>query len=86
MFPVERDGFFAVSSWRRMVFEIYTYPFGYFWRSKIDEIFNNVILHLVLRMILLIWFSSKVHNLLRKCLGSTASPLCKIKYFLPANV
>ena len=37
---------------------------------------NNVILHLVLCMILLIWFSSKVRNLLRKCLRSTASPLC----------
>ena len=30
MFSVEKDGFFAVSSWRRMVFEIYAYPFGYF--------------------------------------------------------
>ena len=30
VFPVERDGFFAVSSWGRMVFEIYVYPFGYF--------------------------------------------------------
>ena len=38
MLPVERDGFFAVYSWGRMVFEIYAYPFGYFWRSKIDEI------------------------------------------------
>ena len=28
-------------------------------------------------MILLIWFASKVRNLLRKCLRSTASPLCK---------
>ena len=32
----------------------------------------KVLLPLVLRMILLIWFSSKV----RKCLRSTASPLC----------
>ena len=35
-------GFFAVSSWERMVFEIYAYPFrihfGNFWRCKIDEI------------------------------------------------
>ena len=30
MFPVEKDGFFAVSSWGRMVFEIYAYPFGDF--------------------------------------------------------
>ena len=30
MFPVEKDEFFAVSSWGRMVFEIYAYPFGYF--------------------------------------------------------
>ena len=30
MFSVEKDGFFDVSSWRRMVFEIYAYPFGYF--------------------------------------------------------
>ena len=29
-FSVAKDGFFAVSSWRRMVFEIYAYPFGYF--------------------------------------------------------
>ena len=46
MFPVEKDEFFAVSSWGRMVFEIYAYPFGYFWRCKIDEILT-VILHLV---------------------------------------
>ena len=51
-------------------------PSGIFWRCKIDEILT-VILHLVLRMILLIWFSSKVRNLLRKCLRSTASPLCR---------
>ena len=38
MFSVEEDGFFAFSSWGRMVFEIYAYPFGYFWRCKIDEI------------------------------------------------
>ena len=49
-------------------------PLGIFWRCKIDEILT-VILHLVLRMILIIWFSSKVRNLLRKCLRSTASPL-----------
>ena len=30
MFPVEKDGFFAVSSWGRMVFEIYAYLFQYF--------------------------------------------------------
>ena len=30
--------FFAVSSWARMVFETYAYPFGYFRRCKIDEI------------------------------------------------
>ena len=51
-------------------------PSGIFWRCKIDEILT-VILHLVLRMILLIWFSSKVRNLLRNCLRSTASPLCQ---------
>ena len=76
MFPVEKDGFFAVSSWGRMVFEIYAYPFGYFLALQNWWNFNNVILHLVLRMILLIWFSSKVRNLLRKCLRSTASPMC----------
>ena len=26
----EKNGFFAVSSWERMVFEAYAYPFGYF--------------------------------------------------------
>ena len=30
MFSVERDGLFVVSSWGRMVFEIYAYPSGYF--------------------------------------------------------
>ena len=29
-FSVEKDGFFAVSSWGIMVFESYAYPFGYF--------------------------------------------------------
>ena len=61
MFPVEKDSG-CVS-------------LGIFWRCKIDEILT-IILDLVLRMILLIWFSSKVRNLLRKCLRSTASPLC----------
>ena len=37
-FTVEKDGFSVVSSWRRIVFEIYGYPFGIFWRCKIDEI------------------------------------------------
>ena len=37
-FSVEEDGFFAVFSWGRMVFETYAHPFGYFWRCKIDEI------------------------------------------------
>ena len=54
---------FAVFSWGRMVFQTYAYPFGYF---------LNVLLPLVLLMILLILFSWKV----RKCLRSTASPLC----------
>ena len=36
-FTVEKDGFSVVSSWRIIVFEIYGYPFGIFWR-KIDEI------------------------------------------------
>ena len=57
---------FAVFSWGRIVFETYAYPFGYFWRWNF-----NVLLPLVLRMILLIWFSK-----VRKCLRSTASPLC----------
>ena len=29
-FQVEKDEFFAVFSWGRMVFETYAYPFGYF--------------------------------------------------------
>ena len=29
-FSVEEDGFFAVFSWGRMVFETYAHPFGYF--------------------------------------------------------
>ena len=76
LFPVEKDGFFLLfpvgEEWFSRFMRI---PSGIFWRCKIDEILT-VILHLVLRMILLIWFSSKVRNLLRKCLRSTASPLC----------
>ena len=63
------------------VFEIYAYPFGYFLALENWWNFNNVLLHLVLRMILLIWFSSKVRNFLRKYLRSTASPLCCEKWF-----
>ena len=37
-FTVEKDEVSVVSSWRRIVFEIYGYPFGIFWRCKIDEI------------------------------------------------
>ena len=37
-FSVEKEWVFAVFSWGRMVFEAYAYPFGYFWRCKIDEI------------------------------------------------
>ena len=33
-----KNEFFAVFSWGRMVFEAYAYPFGFFWRCKIDEI------------------------------------------------
>ena len=29
-YSVENDGFFAVSSWGGMVFEIYAYPRGFF--------------------------------------------------------
>ena len=29
-FPLRKNGFFAVFSWGRMVFEAYAYPFGYF--------------------------------------------------------
>ena len=38
-------------------------------------------------MILLIWVSSKVRNILRKCLRSTASPLCQklLLKFLGSN-
>ena len=71
-FTVEKDGFSVGSSWRRIVFEIYGYPFGFFWRCKIDEILTIMSFYPWLRMILLIWVSSKV----RKCLRSTASPLC----------
>ena len=70
-FPVQKDGFFAVSSWGRMVFETYAYPSGYF--LALWNRWNfNVLSRLVLHMILLLWFSSKV----RKCLRSPASPLC----------
>ena len=43
-------------------------------KSVWDEICHSLLLPLVLLMILLIWFCSKV----RKCLRSTASPLCQI--------
>ena len=29
-FPLRKNGFFAVFSWERMVFEAYAFPFGYF--------------------------------------------------------
>ena len=32
----------SISSRGRMVFEIYAYPFGYFWRFKIDEILMSL--------------------------------------------
>ena len=41
-FSVKKDGFFAVSCWGRMVLQIYAYPFGYFWRCKIDEILTII--------------------------------------------
>ena len=47
------------------------FPAGEEWFSRF------VLLPLVLRMILLIWFSSKVRTFLRACLRSTASPLCQ---------
>ena len=64
LFPVEEE-------WFSRYMRIHS---GIFWRCKIDEILT-VILHLVLRAIF-IWFYSKVRNFLRKCLRSTASPLC----------
>ena len=62
--------FFAVFSWGRMVLETYAYPFGYFWRFKIDEILCPFTLGSSYDIAYLV--SSKV----RKCLRSTASPLC----------
>ena len=51
-------------------------PSGIFWRCKFDEILTiNFFLRLVLRMMFLILFYSKVRNFLRKCLLSTASPV-----------
>ena len=38
LFFFKKKLFFAVSSWARMVFETYAYPFGYFRRCKTDEI------------------------------------------------
>ena len=38
LFFFKERWFFAVFSWGRMVLETYAYPFGYFWRFKIDEI------------------------------------------------
>ena len=38
LFFFKKKLFFAVSSWARMVFETYAYPFGYFRCCKIDEI------------------------------------------------
>ena len=52
-------------------------PSGIFWRCKIDE--NWTILSFwpwLSVLYCLLGFSSKVHNFLRKCVRSTASPLC----------
>ena len=59
MFPVEKDGFFAVSSWGRMVFEIYAYPFGYFLALKIDEILTHFTLGSPYDFAYLVFFSSQ---------------------------
>ena len=68
---VEKDGFFAVFSWERMVFETYAYPFGYFLALNIVKLMKFYVpLPLVLLMILPIWFSSKV----RKCPFTLGSP------------
>ena len=53
-------------------------PSGFFGAVKLMKFQQYVLLPLALRMTLLIWVSSKVRNFLRKCLRSTASPLCKI--------
>ena len=66
-FPLRKVSFLLFSVGEEWVSRLMRIPSGIFWRCKSDEI-----LFLVLRMILLIWFSSKV----RKCLRSTASPLC----------
>ena len=41
-FSVEKDGFFAVSSWGKLVFESNAYPFGYFRPCKIDEVLTKM--------------------------------------------
>ena len=51
---------------------------GIFWRCEIDELLTISFYTWFSILILFIWFSSKVRNLLRKCLRSTASPLCII--------
>ena len=60
MFTVEKNGFPVGEEWFSRSMRI---PSGIFWRCKIDEILTIIsFLRLVLRMIFLIWFYSKVRN------------------------
>ena len=61
--------------WRQKIFLNFLFFFKWFTVEK-DGFSVGFFLPLALRMILLIWVSSKVRNFLRKCLRSTASPLC----------
>ena len=76
MFSVEKDGFLLFPVGEEWFSRFMRIPWV-FWRCKIDKILTIIFfLPLVLRMIFLIPFSSKVRNFLRKCLRNTASPLC----------
>ena len=77
---------FAVCSWGKVVFESWAYPFGYFWRWKVDEILTIVSFWKVLCKlaesltlgspydIADLNFSSKVHYFLRKFLRARLRP------------
>ena len=70
------DVFCCFSRWKWFS-SLIRIPSGIFWRCKFDE--NWTILSFwpwLSVWYCLLGFSSKVHNFLRKCLRSTASPLC----------
>ena len=62
----------------KIVLETYAYPFGYFWRCKIDEILSILSFFTLVRSIWLFGSFLKSSQLSSQGLRSTASPLCYI--------